>query len=108
MVKVSGKLIYSMTGAKNLIHPHFTSDETPMCQLAALDEAEFEEKVMEMQDEKWTRRKRWDAVLIVTVLFAFAVPLVIVVCIIDRKIKELMYMYRINRNIKYKRVNVVE
>ena len=96
-----------MTGAiKDLIHPHFTSDETPMCQLAALDEAEFVEKVSQMQDEKWTRRKKLDSVLIIAVLIAFSVPLVVVVCIIDRKIKDLIYMYRIKRNIKYKRVNV--
>ena len=77
-----------------------------MCQLAALDEAEFVEKVRQMQDEKWTRRKKLDSVLIVAVLLASTVPLVVVVFIIDRKIKDLIYMYRIKRNIKYKRVNV--
>ena len=91
---------------KDLIYPHFTSDETPMCQLAALDGAEFVGKVRQMQDEKWTRRKKMDSLLMVAVLLALSVPLVVVVCIIDRKIKDLIYMYRIKRNIKYKRVNV--
>ena len=69
-----------------------------------MDEVEFVEKVTEMQDKKWALKEKRDSVVIVLVLLACTAPIVITVYFIDRKIKDLLYIYRINRNIKYRQV----
>ena len=81
---------------------NFFSDKTPKCQLASLGEVEFLEKVAQMQDKKWESKEKMDAVVIVLIILACSVPLCFIVHFIDNKIKELLYIYRINRNIKYR------
>ena len=67
-----------------------------------MGEVEFLEKVTNMQDNKWKSKEKMDAVVIVLVILACSVPLCFIVHFIDNKIKELLYIYRINRNIKYR------
>ena len=90
--------------SKKLIDMFDFSDETPKCQLAALGETEFVDKIIEMQDKKWATKKKMNSVVIILAILACATPLIMAVYFIDNKIKELIYIYRIKRNIKYRQI----